>query len=123
MLEEKIDKLTSVMERVAIALEGGASVGGTAGATTAKPKAEAKPKAAAKPKTTADQLKAKFAELKAREDIGTPPLKTLISDQGCENLAELLVSPDKFDAAMTAMTELETAADAKAAESSDEDEL
>lgn len=120
MLEEKIDKLTAVMERVAVALEAGGSVGGGAAAT--KPKADAKPKAT-KPKTTADQLKAKFAELKARADIGTAPLKEIISAQGVENLAELLVTPDKFDSAMTAMTELETAKDAEAAGGGDDDEL
>lgn len=122
MLEEKIDKLTAVMERVAVALEAGGSVGGGAGSTE-KPatKAAAKPKAT-KPKTSADALKAKFAELKARDDIGTGPLKEIISAQGCENLAELLVTPDKFDAAMTAMTELEAEKDA-AAEGGDDDEL
>lgn len=124
MLEEKIDKLTTVMERVAVALEAGGSVGGAAKPAAAKPAtaAAAKPAAKAKPKTSADQLKAKFSELKARADIGTAPLKELISAQGCENLAELLVSPDKFDAAMEAMSELETAADAGTAPA-EEDEL
>lgn len=122
MLEEKIDKLTAVMERVAVALEAGGSVGGAA----AKPAAAAaKPKAAAakKPKHTAYQLKAKFAELKARDDIGTGPLKEIISGQECENLAELLVTPDKFDAAMEAMVALEAEKDAEAGGGSDDDEL
>lgn len=124
MLEEKIDKLTAVMERVAVALEAGGSVGGGAKAAAAdKPKAAAKPAAAKKPKTTADALKAKFAELKAREDIGTAPLKEIISAQGCENLAELLVTPDKFDAAMEAMTALEAEKDAEASSGGDDDEL
>ena len=123
MLEEKIDKLTAVMERVAVALEGGASVGAAAGAkTTTKPAADKKPAAAKKPKHTADQLKAKFAELKARDDIGTGPLKEIISSQGVENLAELLVTPDKFDAAMEAMVALEAAKDAESG-SDDDDEL
>ncbi len=122
MLEEKLDKLTAVMERVAVALEGGASVGGkapAAGGAAAKPKADAKPK---KPKTTADALKAKFAELKARDDIGTAPLKEIISAQGVENLAELLVTPDKFDAAMEAMTTLEAEKDAEASAGGDDDD-
>lgn len=124
MLEEKIDKLTAVMERVAVALEAGGSVGGGAAATGAKAGgAKAGGAKASKPKTTADQLKAKFAELKARADIGTAPLKEIISAQGVENLAELLVTPDKFDSAMTAMTELETAKDAEAAGGGDDDEL
>lgn len=121
MLEEKIDKLTAVMERVAVALEAGGSVGGKApAAAAAKAPAAAK---AAKPKTTADALKAKFAELKAREDIGTAPLKEIISAQGVENLAELLTTPDKFDAAMAAMTALETEKDAAKASGGDDDEL
>lgn len=123
MLEEKIDKLTAVMERVAVALEGGASVGGKAPAAGAKAPAADKKPAAKKPKATADQLKAKFAELKARDDIGTPPLKEIISAQGVENLAELLVTPDKFDAAMEAMVALEAEKDAAAAGSGDDDEL
>ncbi|WLJ71109.1 hypothetical protein [Sphingomonas phage Carli] len=122
MLEEKLDKLTAVMERVAVALEAGGSVGGAAAA--GKPAAAAKPAAAKKPKTTADALKAKFAELKARDDIGTGPLKEIISAQGVENLAELLVTPDKFDSAMTAMTALEAEKDAAAAAGGgDDDEL
>lgn len=121
MLEEKLDKLTAVMERVAVALEAGGSVGGGAAASTpAKAGAKAGAKAA-KPKHTADQLKAKFAELKARDDIGTPPLKEIISNLGVENLAELLVTPDKFDAAMEAMTALEAEKDA--AKGGDDDEL
>lgn len=121
MLEEKIDKLITVMERVAVAMESGKAP--AAAGATAKP-AAAKPAGKAKPKTTADALKAKFAELKARADIGTAPLKELISAQDCENLAALLVSPDKFDAAMEAMTALETAADAAAADGgNDDDEL
>lgn len=123
MLEEKIDKLTAVMERVAVALEAGGSVGGAAAAKPAAAKAATKPAAAKKPKHTADQLKAKFAELKARDDIGTAPLKEIISEQGCENLAELLVSPDKFDAAMEAMVALEAEKDAEAGGGSDDDEL
>lgn len=123
MLEEKIDKLTAVMERVAVALEAGGSVGGAAaGKPAAGAKAAAKPAAAKKPKHTADQLKAKFAELKAREDVGTGPLKEIISEQGCENLAELLVTPDKFDAAMEAMVALEAEKDAEGG-GSDDDEL
>lgn len=121
MLEEKLDKLTAVMERVAVALEAGGSVGGAA----AKPAAAAaKPKAAAakKPKHTADQLKAKFAELKARDDIGVAPLKEIISGLECENLAELLVTPDKFDTAMEQMVALETEKDAEGG-GSDDDEL
>ena len=121
MLEEKLDKLTAVMERVAVALEGGASVGGGKAAAADKPKAAAKP-AAKKPKTTADALKAKFAELKARDDIGTPPLKEIISAQGVENLAELLVTPDKFDAAMEAMVALEAEKDAEAAAGGEEED-
>lgn len=120
MLEEKIDKLTAVMERVAVALEAGGSVGGGAGKA---PAAEKKAPAAKKPKTTADALKAKFAELKARDDIGTAPLKEIISNQGVENLAELLVTPDKFDAAMEAMTTLEAEKDAAKASGGDDDEL
>lgn len=119
MLEEKIDKLTAVMERVAVALEAGGSVGGKPAAAAGKPAAAAKP---AKPKTTADQLKAKFAELKGRADIGVGPLKEIISAQGVENLAELLVTPDKYDSAMAAMTALEAEKDAEAA-SGDDDEL
>lgn len=121
MLEEKIDKLTAVMERVAVALESGGSVGGAAAGDKPAAKAAAKPKAT-KPKTSADALKAKFAELKARDDIGTGPLKEIISAQGCENLAELLVTPDKFDAAMEAMTALEAEKDAGSG-SEDDDEL
>lgn len=124
MLEEKIDKLTAVMERVAVALEAGGSVGGAAAKPAAAAKAaDKKPAAAKKPKHTADQLKAKFAELKARDDIGTGPLKEIISDQGCENLAELLVTPDKFDAAMEAMVALEAEKDAETGDGSDDDEL
>lgn len=124
MIEEKLDKLTAVMERVAVALEAGGSVGGAKAATDKKP-AASKPAAskASKPKHTADALKAKFAELKARDDIGTAPLKEIISAQGVENLAELLVTPDKFDAAMDAMTALEAEKDAAAAETGgDEDD-
>lgn len=123
-LEDKIDKLTVVMERVAVALEGGASVsGGASGAKAdAKPAGNKKPAAGKKPKHTADQLKAKFAELKARDDIGTGPLKEIISGLGCENLAELLVTPDKFDEAMTKMTELEAAKDAEAGDGDGEDD-
>lgn len=123
MLEEKIDKLTAVMERVAVALEGGAAVGGKAPAAAAAKPAAAKPAAAKKPKTTADALKAKFAELKGREDIGTAPLKEIISAQGVENLAELLTTPDKFDSAMEAMVALEAEKDAAAAGGGDDDEL
>lgn len=122
MLEEKIDKLTAVMERVAVALEGGASVAAKPAAAAAKP-AAVKPAAVKKPKTTADALKAKFAELKARDDIGTAPLKEIISAQGVENLAELLVTPDKFDAAMEAMVALEAASDATTSETTEDDEL
>ena len=122
MLEEKIDKLTAVMERVAVALESGGSVGGGGAAADKPAKTAAKPKAT-KPKTSADALKAKFAELKARDDIGTGPLKEIISAQGCENLAELLVTPDKFDAAMEAMTALEAEKDAASGGSEDDDEL
>ena len=122
MLEDKIDKLITVMERVAVAMEAGG--GKPAAAAAAKP-AAAKPAAAKKPKTTADALKAKFADLKARADIGTAPLKELITEQGCENLAALLVAPDKFDAAMEAMVALEAEKDAAAAggDTSDDDEL
>lgn len=126
MLEEKIDKLTAVMERVAVALESGASTGGAAAPAATGTKATGTKAAgtkATKPKTTADQLKAKFAELKARDDVGTGPLKEIISGQGCENLAELLVTPDKFDAAMAAMTTLEAEKDAEAASGGDDDEL
>lgn len=125
MLEEKIDKLTAVMERVAVALEAGGSVGGGAAASGGTKASGTKSGGAkaSKPKHTADQLKAKFAELKARSDIGTAPLKEIISAQGVENLAELLVTPDKFDAAMTAMTELEAAKDAEAASGGDDDDL
>jgi len=124
MLEEKIDKLTAVMERVAVALESGGSVGGKpAAAAAGKPAAAAKPAAAKKPKNTADQLKAKFAELKARDDIGTGPLKEIISAQGVENLAELLVTPDKYDSAMEAMVALEAEKDAEAGGGADDDEL
>ena len=122
MLEEKIDKLTAVMERVAVALEAGGSVGGAAAKPAAAKAADKKTAAAKKPKHTADQLKAKFAELKARDDIGTGRLKEIISEQGCENLAELLVTPDKFDAAMEAMVALEAEKDAEAG-GGDDDEL
>jgi hypothetical protein len=126
VLEEKIDTLITVMERVAVAMEAGGGKPVTAAAATGtKAAATGKPAAKAKPKTTADALKAKFAELKARADIGTAPLKELISAQDCENLAALLVAPDKFDAAMEAMTALETAADeaAAAAGGADDEEL
>ena len=123
MLEEKIDKLTAVMERVAVALESGGSVGGDADEKPAAKKPAAKKSAAKKPKTTAEKLKAKFAELKARDDIGTGPLKEIISEQGCENLAELLVTPDKFDSAMAAMEKLEAEKDAETGDDDDDDEL
>lgn len=111
MIEEKLDKLTAAVERLTAVIESGGSAPAASGKAAAadKPKAEAKPKAAAakKAKFTADQVKARFAELKANEAIGAPPLKELISNTGCENLAELLVSPDKFEEAMAAMDALE----------------
>lgn len=105
MIEEKLDKLTAAVERLTAVIESG----GAAPAASGKPAAAAKP-AAKKAKFTADQVKARFAELKANEAIGAPPLKELISNTGCENLAELLVSPDKFEDAMAAMDAFEAGA-------------
>jgi pyruvate/2-oxoglutarate dehydrogenase complex dihydrolipoamide acyltransferase (E2) component len=109
MIEEKLDKLTAAVERLTAVIESGGAAPAASGkpAAAEKPKAAAKPAAAKKAKFTADQVKARFAELKANEAIGAPPLKELISNTGCENLAELLVSPDKFEDAMAAMDALE----------------
>lgn len=116
MLEEKIDKLTAAVDRLTAAMEGGE--GAPAAEETTKKPAAKKP-AAKKSKFTTDQVKAKFAALKADENVGPPPLKKLISDQGFADLAELLLSPDKFEDVMEALEALET----EAAEANDDDDL
>lgn len=126
MIEEKLDKLTAAVERLTAVIESGGAAPAASGKAAAadKPKADAKPKPAAKKaKFTADQVKARFAELKANEAIGAPPLKELISNTGCENLAELLVSPDKFEEAMAAMDALEAGVGDDLDAGGDDDEL
>lgn len=111
-LEESIDRLTASIDKLI-------AQGGPAGKpAAAKPAAGA---AAKKPKHTADQVKAKFQELRANEKVGAPPLKELISGLGHEDLAALLVSPASFDAAMEGLEKIE--ADAAAEPEAPEDDL
>lgn len=102
MLEEKIDKLTDAITQLISTMSNG---GGTPAATTAK--ATTGRKAADKSTHTAEQVKAKFAELKANDAVGIPPLKKIITDLGAKDLNDLLVTPKLFDKAMAAMEELE----------------
>jgi hypothetical protein len=103
-LEQSIDALTASIDKLI-------AMGGVAGkAPAAGAKAPAKAAAAAKPKFTADQVKAKFQELRANEAIGAPPLKELITTLGHEDLAALLVSPASFDAAMEGLLAIEAGA-------------
>jgi hypothetical protein len=76
-LEESIDKLTASIDKLIAQLQAGGAP--AAGATAAKTTAA---KGKAKPKFTADQVKAKFQELRADEKVGAPPLKELITSSG-----------------------------------------
>ena len=107
-LEESIDKLTAAIDK--LIAQGGVA---KTGAAAAAPKAAAG-KAAAKPKYSADQVKAKFQELRSNEAVGAPPLKELITTLGHEDLAALLASPTSFDAAYAGLVEIEEAASAGA---------
>lgn len=101
-LEESIDKLTASIDTLIAKMEAGgapAAAGKAAGGKAASK---------AKPKFTADQIKAKFQELRANEKVGAPPLKDLISGLGHADLAALLVSPDSFDAAMEGLLKIES---------------
>lgn len=112
-LEESIDKLTASIDTL-IGLYSSGAAAPAAGKPAAGKAAAGK---AAKPKFTADQVKAKFQELRADERVGAPPLKDLISNLGHADLAALLVSPESFDKAMEGLLEIEaSAAAAPAAE-------
>lgn len=113
-LEQSIDNLTVAIDKLI-------AMGGVGGAAKPAAKGAAAKPAAAKPKFTADQVKAKFQELRANEAIGAPPLKELITSLGHEDLAALLVSPASFDQAMEGLLAIE--AGAGEPEASAEDDL
>lgn len=114
-LEESIDKLTASIDKL-IALGG---VGAAASGGGGKAATGGKTKTTAKSKFTADQVKAKFSELRANEAVGAPPLKELIGELGAADLADLLTKTDLFDKAMEGLEAIETAA----AEGGEEDDL
>lgn len=102
-LEESIDKLTASIDKL---IEMGGVASAKPATTSAKP---ATPKASAKPKNkySPDEVKAKFAELRANDKIGSPPLKKIITDAGHEDLAALLLATDCHDEAFAQLEAVE----------------